>query len=201
MRSWLAVGAATVLLVSGCAPAAAPEGLSGDQLDQWTAINRDALWLNTGLPASERPEVSVLQFVSRSDLNAYYTQCMDELGPSGLGFNASGDGFTIEDDTDRDELAIVNYRCLSYYVIDPLDQGYYSTAQLDATYDYFAQWLVPCLAGEGYAIDSAPSRVSIASNPGYLIWNPYQEIPPIAVTQELFAKCAPFPSYLNIDYF
>jgi len=69
-----------------------------------------------------------------------------------------------------------------------------SLTQLDALYDYYERWLVPCLAAHGGGVVEIPSREEFVDGgdgaPGW--WNPYLESTrPASMTGVIaqFAEC------------
>ena len=77
--------------------------------------------------------------------------------------------------------------------------GYLSTDELNATYDYFQDWLVPCLEAHDYHVPLAPQRDEVASVPGYLAWDPYTQLGARITDDaaaELQKNCPDVPTWL-----
>ncbi len=198
-RVWaIAVAAASLVALTGCATAVQPDGLSRDQLAVYVAQNQDHFWSELGLDESLRPDVAPLEFVRFDDLSDYYAECMNERDPTGASYTA------VDPATERDRTAsfspaqlIADYECQSFYQARPEDLGYYSSAQLDATYDYYRDWLIPCLAVRGFDVQYVPQRSVLALGPGELTWNPYEDIHIDEDTMaRLTSQCAPYPRFL-----
>jgi hypothetical protein len=76
-----------------------------------------------------------------------------------------------------------------------------SSREREYVYDYYRQWLVPCLALAGYPIHGAPSREEFISDwltPGW--WSPYDSIdlePGAAARFGLQKQCPSMPPALQ----
>ena len=195
----ITVVAASLAVLVGCATPVQPDGLSRDQVAAYAASMQDVFWGQSGLDESLRPDVAPLEFVRFGDVATYYAECMNERDPTGTTYtpaDLSGPG----SQTTRFSRAqlIAYYECQSLYQARPKDVGYFSSAQLNATYDYYRDWLIPCLAVRGFDVQYVPERSVLALGPGQLTWNPYEDIhiDDPALTR-LTSQCPPYPSFLH----
>ena len=194
----IAVTAASLTVLAGCATPVQPSGLTPDQVDAYAAGMQDVFWMESGLDDSLRPEVFPLEFVHVDELGKYYAECMNKRDPSGATYSADDLGMHTALLTGSTEVLIADYECQSLYQSRPKDAGLYSSAELDATYDYYRDWLIPCLALQGFDIQYVPERSVLALGPGTLTWNPYEDIHlDAAGLGHVTSQCPQYPSFLN----
>lgn len=127
-------------------------------------------------------------------------QCMVDAGFTEYSFDRSAgftNGLARTSNTGTEGLAW--YYCsavLPTYdtLYSPLDD-----AQLDDLYEYYTEWLVPCLALEGSAVYNVPTRAQFGAGgsgqPGS--WNPYlsARLPStVTVASVLLQSCSPYPA-------
>ena len=191
--------AASLLALTGCAAVVHPEGLTHDQLDAYAVANQDHYWDVAGLDDSLRPEGSPLRFVRFEQVGAYYAECMNERGLTGVPFLSVDLALhTAQARGASTELLLADYECQSSYQASPKSTGYYSTAELAATYDYYRDWLIPCLAVHGFDVKYAPERSVLALGPGALTWSPYEDIHlDDASIAQLTSECPPHPGFID----
>jgi hypothetical protein len=82
-----------------------------------------------------------------------------------------------------------------------VDESLLTIEERDYVYDYYRQWLAPCLTLAGYPIHGAPPRSKFIADwlkPGW--WSPYDSIDPVpgaADLARLKKKCSPLPPALQ----
>lgn len=67
---------------------------------------------------------------------------------------------------------IVLYTCEAEYTVDPSYGRDWSTAQKEMLYDYWVQFLVPCLGSYGISVAAAPSRELFVARYPNVDWDP-----------------------------
>lgn len=173
----VAVAAASVLLVAGCAsPAPAP--ITEEQELAFRAQLEDDAWRNSGLPDSDRPDIPRAEPVSLEVYFEEFSGCLTQ--------RTQGEGAPL-----------ANYICQRSYQLSTNDYGYFSAQQRDGLYDYFQQTVVPCLVTHGYDVGYPPPRDTESSEPGYLQWSPYWTLTGTAVAGpgDPETTCPQFPSW------
>jgi hypothetical protein len=143
------------LALYGCTPQPRPEPLTPAQIDAFERELDDAMWLATGLEDSLRPSGGRADYVSLNKFDQAMPACMADAT------------------SDPRYEALRYYLCQRRYPLSPSAQGFFSSAELEAIYDYYQDSLVPCLEIRGVHISSAPSRWDTGGEPGYVPWNPY----------------------------
>jgi hypothetical protein len=176
--AWIA---ALVIALSGCATVSPPEPGFSD--DEWADIVRaqgDLAWESYGFPAALRPPDPPMELVSRADYSARYAACMNDEGfdnylPDGsVAIEVDGDDVTIGGSTQTDGELIANYYCSMRVVLRPEESGLLNRAERDYWYDYYEQWLVPCLVQHDIALFETQSREEFHESLGW--WNPYYAV-------------------------
>lgn len=166
--------AATLLLLTGCSTATAPEpGLDPEQLTEFRAYLLDRYWDSTGLSDDLRPPPPVVTTLTSEDWIPAYVKCMNNAGFDQ--YVANGDGsytMGVDDINARtDAEVIADYSCSSSFEIDGQFDDMYNDAQLDYLYTYYQQVLVPCVQLLGYDVVDVPPRTQFVENWG--AWHPY----------------------------
>jgi hypothetical protein len=186
----LAAVVAAALLLSGCVTSSPPPaGLSDSERIAFAHQEQDVQWLIAGLPG-ERPAVTPA-FVSSEDYGSLLNECLDDRGLGQIMVFAGG-VLTLPQAPLTAEERLSLYLCSATYIVSPDESGYLSTAQRERLYDYYRDWLVPCIEAHGQPVSLAVSKGAFAATPGYVDWNPYypieQQIDP-AVLSELQSRC------------
>lgn len=189
---------AVALTLTGCTHPV-PPGPSGAELEAYNQRILDRTWINSGLDGIEqRPDVPRGESLDREDWDAAYVTCMVDAGFDhvGLGFSIS-EGFSLAMPNGASgqspEELIAFYRCVAAHPLARVDNvPIYSEAQLDYVYDYYRDWLVPCLRSEGYVLSQQLSRLQFATQGGQ--WSPYWSlVEPLSDSQysALVTACGP----------
>lgn len=174
MRSRIAIGGALLLLLSGCVVTPLPAGLSDEEQQEFAAEIQERQWDYSDIPDRARPAVEVTE-VDADDIERRIYGCMVSAGID--------EGFRLEDGAlvgsaapESSDERVAFYVCSVSYMPPANNWGYLSTEELNAAYDYYQDWLVPCLEAHAYHLPLAPARDELASQPGYLGWDPYTQL-------------------------
>jgi hypothetical protein len=203
---WLAlVCAFGCLALSGCVTTSVPAGLSDDEVSAYVALEREKLWQQTNLDASQRPAVGDPDFVSWSYYQQHYVDCMNSTDTRGLRFELtqSSDVSVIfpEGAGYDDQYLLSDYLCRARVLLSPAQAGYFSTGQLNAIYDYYQEELIPCLALRGHPINGPHPRADFVDGPDYVLWSPYSDLNYDTITSagldELVASCPQYPPFMT----
>ncbi len=186
-----------VLLVSGCSTQ--PPAPTDRDFDPIVQRRLDSVWLQSGLDAKRRPEVTAGRPASQLDAASAFSGCMVERGWPDYFVEKNGFGYRAI------QLAVTDAEKLDWYecfAANPVDSQYTlaSEAQFDVVYDYFQDVLIPCLAENGYPVTDAPTREEFVTtwvgwtDPLFpFVWNPYYEFPAITPPSPMTAICPPTP--------
>lgn len=180
--------ACAVLLLTACVTHSRPPsgGLSYDEAAEYAEALRDSV---------------SIAYVSSAGWGTVIAGCMNAAGyPEYVGSGpAISNGTTviagdIEQQLDLD-------LCLRQYPILPDLSGSINLAQLDYLYDYYRDFLIPCLGAAGYTAGrDIPTReefVVISAEPH---WTPYSALPGSALDDPLLddhCPPSPFPDELR----
>jgi hypothetical protein len=196
-----AAAVAVVLMLCGCTsshpvPPGPSEADIADYLDQLSEQHWDFADLDDSI---ERPRVAVVRFVKPEEWGRSIANCMNEAGYAG--YRAVGGGLesTQPAAADLPGEAIAMYTCQSQFPFDPSLYGIVSGAQLELLYDYYARFLVPCLAVRGYDRGDPPSREAFLEMGAVGLWSPYWWVqePDAAAYERLQRACPPRPAWLR----
>ena len=147
--------ALTFLVLCGCTPQPRPEPLTPAQIDAFEREIDELTWRSTGLDDDLRPTGDRAAYVTINEFDKLMPGCMADAT------------------TDPRLESLRYYLCQRRYPLTPTAQGFFSSAELEAIYEYYQDTLVPCLEIRGVNLSSAPSRWDTGGEPGYLPWNPY----------------------------
>lgn len=96
------------------------------------------------------------------------------------GFNAVGAGTMIEypdgiGPSQQTAFQLADYECTAKYTLHPKFTQPYTEEQFGLLYDYWTEWLVPCLNELGIESVSAPTRETFVARAvqGSLAWDPF----------------------------
>lgn len=194
--SALVAGAASLaLLLTGCfTTLQPPSGLDAAERDALQRQSLDDIWSAYNLFAYDRPTPEVEEYVGVDDWPGVMADCMNDDGWSD--YVASGGGVTSPSGPDAQE-SIDWYECFARFPIDPQETGYLSAEQREYIYDWYGEWLMPCITAEGYEIGTRPTRDTFVEVPEqWSGWSPYialeADVPDTAV-QALMEKCGTQP--------
>lgn len=170
--------------LSGCSLAAAPPPApTADEAQQYYSAMLDKTWISTGLSGvMDRPRVEESEPVPEDEWSDVLVHCMSGKGFALQGFEWNPrSGYLLADAPSEDEsqtssdAQLAFYMCLAANPPEQIHDPYFlSPAQLDYVYDYYATWLIPCLAHHGWELRNAPTREEFADLAGY--WSPYDSI-------------------------
>ena len=170
----LIVAVVALLLLSGCVTSPRPDGLTPSQQRQFDAMVQEQQWDYSDITDRERPVVRPVE-VAPNDVARQIYDCLVDAGlGEGYALDENGLVGTVQFDSSDDRTAF--YICSVSFTPPARYWGYLSTDELNATYDYFQDWLIPCLEAHDYHLPLAPLRDDVASAPGYLSWDPYTEL-------------------------
>jgi hypothetical protein len=196
--------AASMLLLAGCASAAAPPpGLTDDQLDALTQRDLDGRWDALRMPIP-KPEVQRVQYTTSDNWSMTQVACLIDQG---LDAHEVSGGFAVDGfqpgnaaASDPYAISVAMWTCLAEYPRDVRSSGYLSDAQVLYMYDYFADRLAPCLRLLGYHPAPAPDRAGyVADVRSGLYWSPYYADPLHPIVSEVAdwdridLQCPPLP--------
>jgi hypothetical protein len=195
--SRILVAIVALLLLSGCVTSPRPDGLSPTQQRQFDAMVQEQQWDYSDITDRERPVVQPIE-VAPNDVARRVYDCLVDAG-LGEGYALDDNGLVgaVQFDSTDDRVAF--YICSVSFTPPARYWGYLSTDELNATYDYFQDWLIPCLEAHDYHLPLAPHRDDVASTPGYLSWDPYTELG-ARITDDAVAalqdECPTVPTWL-----
>ena len=166
---------AGALLLSGCAVTSPlPGGLTESERLEFTEQTLEDQWDYMGISDRERPVVVPIE-VDINEAGERTDACLADAGFAGV--------LLLDEErlAARSEVEVSNFKeafyvCTMSFMPPARYWGYLSTDELNATYDYFQDWLVPCLESRDYHLPLAPERQEVASAPGYLSWDPYTQL-------------------------
>ncbi len=168
------VAIAALLLLSGCVTSPRPAGLSADEQRRFDVLIQEQAWDFSDIADRERPVVEPME-VDPNDLGRHIYECLVNVGlDEGYALDENGLVGSVQFESSDDRVAF--YVCSMSFRPAARYWGYLSTDELNATYDYFQDWLVPCLEAHDYQLPLAPPRDEVASAPGYLNWDPYSQL-------------------------
>ena len=179
-----------------------PEPTSTDS-DELLTIQLDAVWDDTGLDDSLRPEVPQTEETTDTGMiGIVFARCMMDRGwqPAYFADETSASWRSLSEAT-SDEERLDWYAC---YASHPMSDagGLGSVARYDFVYDYYQQILIPCLEENGFHVSRAPSRNEFRTRTGIegllfvpFVWNPYYAVPEFSATGSLRVaeQCPPQP--------
>lgn len=148
----------------------------------------------------DRPPSGPVRFALPNGWGGLMGRCMNVAGFTEFGYDRFY-GFTNggEVATRSGAEGLAWYGCTQQYPEYDTVYVKFTDDELDALYDYYTEYLVPCLASVGATVTSVPSRAAFIDGgdgqAGW--WNPFLAVAPPASTADvdlLYAKCAPYPS-------
>jgi hypothetical protein len=170
-----AIAVAVVLMLSGCVVASPrPAGLTEQQQHEFALQAQARQWMYAEIPHREQPVVAPT-FVAPADVDRLVFECLVDAGLGDVYALEQGGLVSFGSLKTPDE-HVAYYICSVRYWASPRYWGYLSTEELDWAYDYYQDWLVPCLEARGYELPLAPRRAEVTATPGYLAWNPYSQL-------------------------
>lgn len=199
MRIWPAVVVAAALLLSGCTVVTAPEpGFTDAERAEMKHRLTDLRWRWTLLPDELRPADPPTQVIDSSEWAAFIVDCMKDAGFDN--YQEMDGGLMI--DTSVLTFDEMNANDVAYFVcensIEISDSGdfAFNQKQIDYIYDYYKQFLLPCLALHEVEVFDVPSKKDFDAGLGS--WSPYLSVtlktrPILTDDDTLFDECPPMP--------
>jgi len=168
---------AAALALSACV-AVPPPGPTAEQVADYNDDILRATWITTGLSeVFPRPEVTQGDTLDIDDWLITMSECMTANGYAeyAMGYNPrtgfvlygpSGGGLATA------AMQLSFYRCAAAHPVEVVsNHQLLSPAQIDYVYDYYQQWVVPCLIAEGVMVRDPPTRQGFHEVYGQ--WSPY----------------------------
>ena len=169
-----ALALVVVFLVSACvAPAERIPPMTDDELTQFAAAQRADYWVNLGVP-NDTPPLAV-QFIEYVDVEQYgnvQTECVDGMQSEPVRPDIAEVVAGVE--LERRPQLIMDLQwfiCEGMYPLELEDMGLLSAAQLDALYEHYQRFTVPCLVAKGYQVGPPPSLEDFR-RAGWPSWSP-----------------------------
>lgn len=169
---------------------------------QWTDAEREAWRTDEFLPdtaarldITNPPEVDLVRWITRDQWDATMSDCLTQAGfptKPAVGGGLEHDPGIPVDQTPGYHLAI--YRCEAQYTLEPKYSQGTTDEQKGLLYDYYVQWLVPCVEEAGAHISDPPSRDTFIQDPSS--FSPVFEATtqPLRIgVRELMERCPPRP--------
>ena len=190
--------------LSGCVTVGAPKpGLSDAEREEFVRAQLDVSWEYFGLAPELRPPDGSIVLVSREEYPGEFAACMNDAGFD----NYLADGTIVfsEGSVQSDAELMANFDCGIRIVVPADESGLLNRAEREYAYDYYEQFLVPCLMKHSIAMYEPPSREEFHESFG--AWNPYSSVQEKdrerALTDEqLRADCLPVaPGMTNYLYY
>jgi len=193
-----AIGAAVAVLamLAGCAAQTASlDSDAAADIEIYTQQHLDAEWQRIS-GGTDRPPAGAALFFVPYGWDHVIESCMEASG-----FTSSDAKSTTASAADpglTGAAGLAWYDCLERYPTFTVHYTELEPSQLRKLYDYYAAWLVPCLALSGRTPGEIPSLADFESGdpgrPGG--WNPYltsSRPPSLAAARILFERCPPYP--------
>jgi hypothetical protein len=190
MRASAITAVVVALVLSGCV-AHPPPPATDEQLAEYTQHVLDQTWQSTGLEGTvDRPQVDAAQPAPMGDWLNSLSTCMKDVNDGSFTFEFNSDEGYVLSGGDA-PTTVTLYTCIA---ANPLDYrrdggGFLTDAQLEYIYDYYADWLVPCMVNHGYTMTDAPSRDDFVASQGF--WSPYVATANDVTATELEPLCGP----------
>lgn len=136
------------------------------------------------------PRVELVRWATIDDVGPVLAECYTDSGfPSKAAIGVPG--VEPEGGVAPDQLSafnLVDYRCQGQYTLDPTYTRDWTDEQKGLVYDYYVEFLVPCLTGVGYTFDPAPSRAVFVAKFPSVDWNPSLKVQS-SITAEQNEQC------------
>ncbi len=177
-----------------------PDPTSRDT-DELLTMQLDAVWDDTGLDDSLRPEIQPERATDSALLGPTFARCMMDRGWTAYFADETSANWRAMSEARSDEERLDWYACYASLPMSDVG-GLGSVARYDFVYDYYQQTLIPCLEGHGFHVFQAPSRNEFRTRTGIdgmffvpFVWNPYYAVPDFSATGSLRVaeECPPQP--------
>lgn len=171
---------AAAFVLCGCV-AVAPAGPTATEVAGYNERILRSTWINTGISEIfSQPQVEQGTALVIDDWFTAVFSCMTASGYDGYSIGYSyGSGATVgsssgEVVTDA-AVQLAFYRCAAANPVDVVASGeLLSPAQIDYVYDYYQEWVVPCMIAEGLTVRDPPTRQDFHELYGQ--WSPYWSV-------------------------
>lgn len=188
-RVGIAVLGCALLLLSGCVTHSRPPdgGLTRAEEAEYAEVLGDSVSIT---------------YVSSAGWGTVIAGCMNAAGyPEYVGSGPSISNGTSVIGGDIQQQLELNL-CLQQYPILPDLSGSINLAQLDYLYDYYRDFLVPCLATAGYLSPvAAPTREQFVAFSAESRWTPFYGLPPRWREDSLLLdRCPASPFAENVKF-
>ena len=176
----------TALSLTGCVSAReVPPPITDAALQTYLEKRLDAAWLNTGLDGIvQRPQsdpAALVENFRKSDEESGFAQCVGLAGLSALSFDEQNGGPSFwfsEGDKGEAAFQLALYSC---FADNPSTFGIgdmmLTEEELAFLYQYYQEWIVPCLESKGYNVGQPPTWEEF-SEQSFYVWVPYNAISP-----------------------
>ncbi|MEZ3162125.1 hypothetical protein AB1K54_16545 [Microbacterium sp. BWT-B31] len=179
------------------APAASAisEALAANLLDQQI----EAAWDNTHalFPDLDRPDVTTVRMVARTEWAQTILACMTDAGYSGRAVEDGSFQTGSIDPTIAPQYYTQLFVCKAEYPIDPRYLAPFNVEQIEYLYAYFRDQLAPCLEEHGYTPSKLPSFRTFSDGwtDESARWTPYADVIPTSESAwlELQQSCPQLP--------
>lgn len=185
MNARAAALVAAAFVLCGCVAVPPPGPTEADRV----AFNErilDKSWANSGLPG-ERPAIDTQAETDSLAWVQAISLCMADSAVANYGWGFNGiDGYTLYgpsgDTVDDPDKQLAFYGCIAAHSYVDAYADVRTPAQLDFIYDYYADWLVPCVLDQGYTFGIVPTRDQFHEYNGQ--WTPYSAVVPNLTSTE-----------------
>lgn len=141
------------------------------------------------------PETQIVRVLAPEEQPAVWEACMVEAGWQ---VSVTSDGGLVPPaDLPEDQAsvyAVADYTCHAQYPVDPALFRSFGEQQIEATYEYYVEELVPCLLKRGHRVEEPPTWASFRSSwvadgrGGFFAsegsWFPYDAVDPASLRDE-----------------
>lgn len=145
---------------------------------------------------AEPPKVDIIRWVSLNEWPQAQTECLREAGwPVEL----ENGGVVMKPLPESQAQAYrqASYVCTAKYPVDARQSAKLSPAQNETLYDYYVEWAVPCLQGQGYQTPEPATReVWAAAEFPSSVWDPWSLVPP----DDWYTSRVTCPLYPDLQY-
>lgn len=150
--------------------------ITHQQLSEPEKLRLRATWMKSvakELGMDRPPKIELIRWTTIDEYNKVWATCLQ-----GKGWNVTANsdgGIEFPPDFPQSQMSAYRYDefvCRAKYTEDPKYVQPLSKAQLGLLYEYYTQWLIPCLESQGVGISPPPTREKFISD-GVTHWDPY----------------------------
>lgn len=193
---------AALVTLAGCSAVPLPPEPSAADSAELFRLQVDTVWRDTGLDDSLRPEVAQGEPLDMGEIGLVFARCMMDRDWAAYFADGSSARYRSLVEATSDGERLDWYACFAAHPMST-SGTLGSIAQYDFVYDYYRDFLVPCLTGRGYTVTHSPSRGEFLTKTGAdgflfvpVLWNPYFTLPEFEGANSLPAveqECPPEP--------